>query len=157
LGRQLREVLREYAAFRQHEGEKYRALKEAWIESVGRLIRQLEQWLRETDVDKVLEIVPTLFPIAEAKLGRYEAPGLIIRLDNREVTVRPGSRHGYGTTGNGVRVQGYVDLLSGGRSTDTLLRTEDQQGERWFFQSDDADPVPLTRESFEAAMARLLG
>lgn len=155
--RTLRDVLHDYAVQQRERAEDVARKRQEWFDVVGQLLRQLEAWLREADVDGVLTFVPTTVTLAEPTLGRYEMPGLIVRLHNQQVTIQPGGRDVYGTLDNGLRIQGRVDINDGAGYTYRLLRATDGQGERWVIRGPGYDAEPLTREAFDQLMAGIFG
>lgn len=155
--RTLRDVLREHAVRQREQAEEIARKRQAWFDAVNELLRQLESWLREADAEKVLVLIPTTVVLAEPTLGRYEVPGLIVRLHNQEVVIRPGGRDVYGTLGNGLRIQGRVDLNDGAASSYRILRVTDGKDERWVVRGPGYDAEPLTREVFDQVMAGILG
>jgi hypothetical protein len=157
--RTLTDVLREYAVKHHAEFEGQRARKEEWLAAIGRLLEQLRGWLREADKDGVLRIDPEVYDIGEEALGWYEAPGLTVYLGSRQVKIKPVGR---ATTGrridgasDGLVAEGRVDLRAGAIWY-MLFRSLAEGGESWHLVAPESfKAIPLTRESFDEAMARL--
>lgn len=159
--RTLSEVLHEYAVTHHQQVEERRALRDEWVAAVRQLVNQIKEWLALADKDGVLRIDPEVYELGEESLGWYEAPGLTVYLGPRKVRLKPVGRATTGRRIEGVpgtpQAQGRVDLTAGG-TTFMLFRSPDDAGERWYVVSQDGvQGKPLTRDSFDEAMARLLG
>jgi hypothetical protein len=128
--RTLRDVLHERAERLREQAAVNRELREEWVASVARLMRQFEGWIKETDEDKVLEVVQTSHGLAEPGLGRYQAPGLKVYMGHREITIWPKERSFSKKLQDGSRSQGAV-CMSGGWLSTSFLRVPAEGGERW--------------------------
>src|SRR6266536_5609920 len=119
-------------------------MRKEWLAALGRLMEQLRQWLAEADPDGVLEVVPREYELIEARLGRYLAPGLVLRLGARQVEVKPGLRTGSSLPGPGP----YKERLAAGRvelandlRTYVLYRKRDETGEKWLIANPEKSAV----------------
>jgi hypothetical protein len=126
-------------------------LQREWISAIQRLLDQMIDWLRAADKEHLLE----------NEVGVYDAPGLAIRLDAREVKVVPAARMVVGPDlTNGivriVRAFGRVDMTDGARKY-LVFRTQVDPTEEWTIVEDEGFTFKkFTRESFEEAMQGLL-
>jgi hypothetical protein len=115
-----------------------------WLGALGRLIQQIEVWLRESDPDGLLEPVTYDVQCVEPRLGVYDAPAMKIRLSAEYAEIRPIGRfttHPLAlqtllfTPGNRQRwgnlSGGRVDVTNGERSH-LLLRSTDDGQDRWY-------------------------
>lgn len=60
-------------------------LRSEWLDALNRLLDQIRDWLRESDPEGVLELVPYKVERVEERLGVYGAPALQIRLNRADV------------------------------------------------------------------------
>jgi hypothetical protein len=91
-----------------------------WLGALHRLLEQVRAWLREFDVEEVLDIEPYEVARTEHDLGTYDAPALRIRLGAGEVTVVPMGREVpfmavRGVSGQPTELAGRVDITDGFR------------------------------------------
>jgi hypothetical protein len=136
-------------------------LQREWISAIQRLLDQMIDWLRAADKEHLLEIEEKNHRLRENEVGVYDAPGLAIRLDAREVKVVPAARMVVGPDlTNGivriVRAFGRVDMTDGARKY-LVFRTQVDPTEEWTIVEDEGFTFKkFTRESFEEAMQGLL-
>jgi hypothetical protein len=159
--RTLSEVLDEYAVKHRDKVEEFRTRRQEWIDSVTRLMNQIQQWLNETDKEKVLRIDPEIHRRGEELLGWYEVPGLTIYLGHNTAEVKVAGRSTLGRPidggKDGVKAEGRVDISGGGYHF-MLFRALTEQGEQWHIVDPDTRRSSLlTRETFDSAMARIFG
>jgi hypothetical protein len=77
------------------EGSNWRdrkRLREEWLGAVNRLFDQIQDWLRESDPEGLIEVVPYEVMRVEGQLGVYDAPALKIRLETEEADAVPMGR-----------------------------------------------------------------
>ena len=67
-------------------------LREEWIGNLQRLLDQIREWIRESDPEGVIELVPYRVERVEGRLGVYDAPALQIRLNTESADVVPMDR-----------------------------------------------------------------
>jgi hypothetical protein len=153
--------LTEYAAKNRDRVEQTRSLRQGWVEDVTRLVAQLRQWLQEADKEGVLRIEERQEEVSEEALGRYVLPGLRVLVGARQFFIRPMRRM---TTARVEmaedkleKTEGGIDLTDGGLDHYPIYRLADVSGQRWVIVPREGfPPVPLTRETFEKAVLRLL-
>ena len=153
----LTDFLKEQAEQQQSQAGQREAKRVEWVQSVERLIRQLQEWLHEADTPGVLRVTVQPHTVREQSIGGYEAPSLTIGLGSREVRVLPVARDVVGSIGDpGFRAQGLVDLTDSAFKY-LLYRRLDDRGERWVIVDDrDYSVQPLDRTTFEGALLSLL-
>jgi hypothetical protein len=156
----LSEFLKDQAAIERAQVPERQRRRDEWVQAVERLLVQIEDWLRQADTEKVLQVERTEVERREQALGFYKAPGLVIRLRNRQITVLPHARNvlDYIEGGEipGRRAQGRVDLSDGGERY-ILFRRLAERGESWWLLDEDAYRTRLLdREAFEWALLNLL-
>src|SRR5262245_20101711 len=66
--------------------------RDEWVESVGRLLHQIEEWLGEADSERILTYKRGHVRLREEEIGSYEVPLLLIVLGAREVSIKPLAR-----------------------------------------------------------------
>jgi len=157
--------LKEYLEIQADEAlrtkEERQQIIEEWTKSIYGLISQVRLWLIDSDPHHILEISTAEHRLREEKLGSYDVPGLVVRLNSREVKLIPISRYNVGPflRSGEVRVDhssGRVDLTEGGRKY-KLYRDRLEPADHWVVVDDEVYvPRNLTRETFEAAFLDLL-
>jgi hypothetical protein len=157
----LETFLAQRAEIKRGRADHETALQKEWNAAVERLLDQMTNWLRTADKERLLEIERTHHRLREMEVGVYDAPGLIVRLDAREVRVVPIARMVVGPDlSNGiiriVRSFGRVDMTDGARKY-LVFRTRIDPAEEWTIVEDEGFTFKkFTRESFEEAMQSLL-
>lgn len=128
----------------QLEGRKEKILEE-WLEALGKLYDQLEQWLRPAQAEG-LKIRRYQKEISEYELGTYQAPALEICFGLSKVRIEPVARFIVGGAGR-------VDIDSS-RGIFKLIRDSGTQG--WFIvRKTLANAEPLSESSFEALIKEI--
>lgn len=122
--------------------ERNRARAE-WLQSVRGLLDQIQDWLRASDPENLLEIVPYEVQRVENRLGIYDAPALKVRLGTDEVDIVPMGRYAIGPLaaqtmkslvgeeGTDSPAAGRVDLTNG-EWRQVLLRDIANGVDRWY-------------------------
>jgi hypothetical protein len=157
----LKEFLAEHAEIERGRADEKRAMQREWIESLRRLIGQIREWLVDSDPQHLLEVEESYHEIREVDVGVYTAPGLVIRLEAREVRLIPIARKVAGPyLSNGLirvkRAFGRADLIAGGRKY-LLYRSQAEPADEWVIVEDDGFRVKeLDRQAFEEAAQSLL-
>jgi hypothetical protein len=157
----LKEFLAEHAEIERGRADEKRAMRQEWTESLHRLIGQIQGWLTDSDPDHLLEVEESYHEIREVDVGVYTAPGLVIRLEAREVRLIPIARKVVGPhLSNGLihvkRAFGRADLIDGGKKY-LLYRSQADPTDEWVIVEDDGFVVQkLDRQTFEEAMQSLL-
>jgi hypothetical protein len=159
MSRTLSDVLHEYAVKHHARAEEIRATMNEWLNAIEELLDTCRVWLREADKDKVLRIEDDTDEIPEEPFGRYQVPILVVRLGTAEVKIQPTRRTAsrpYLSELPSIP-EGKAEMVNHLRQRSALFRLKDEQGMRWVIM----DPLtravaPLTRETFDAAMASLL-
>jgi hypothetical protein len=129
--------------------------------AIQRLLDRKIDWLRAADKEHLLEIEKKHHRLRGMDVGVFDAPGLVIRLDAREVGVVPVARMVVGPDlTNGVvrivRSFGRVDLTDVARKY-LIFRTQIDPAEEWTIVEDEGFTFKkFTRESFEEAIQDLL-
>jgi hypothetical protein len=139
-----------------------------WLGALNRLFEQVRDWLRQSDPDDLLEILPYEVERVEERLGIYDAPALKIRLGTDSVDILPVGRHVakplaiqhlQAIAGNerrwGDLSGGRVDVTDGERRYQLLRSIEDGE-DRWYAWSDKPPLTPLDRDCLEAILQDLL-
>ena len=152
------EFLNEQAAQQEATGAQTISLRKAWVQSVNRLVDQMEQWLRSADHHGVLDIEVHDVEKREEGIGRYITRGIKVRLGAREVRVAPAARFVVSAAFFGVLAnpEGRVDI-SNGESRYTLYHMKDCLEGRWLMVGEGKGYVPFDQQNFEMAMQDLLG
>ena len=91
-----------------------------WLGAIHRLLHQIQDWLRESDPEGVLDVEAYEVSRTEHDLGTYDAPALKIRLGAGEVNVLPMGREVpfmaiRGASGAATEFAGRVDISDGFR------------------------------------------
>ncbi len=140
-----------------------------WLGALNRLFAQVQEWLRQSDPDDLLEVVPYEVERVEERLGIYNAPALKIRLGTDSVDVLPVGRF----VSKNLAIQnlqlipgnerrwgdlsgGRVDITNGERRFQ-LLRSLEDGADRWYAWCDKPPPTPFDRDRLEAILQELLG
>lgn len=63
-----------------------------WLLAINRLFEQIREWLKASDPDELIEIVPYVVQRVEKPLGIYDAPAMKVRLGAAEVSIVPVGR-----------------------------------------------------------------
>jgi len=139
------------------QAEQRQAKRDEWVAAVRRLLDQIRAWLREADTTGVLRITEQTHTFHEGGIGHYEAPGLSVRLRDREVQIAPGARNTVGSVGDpSFRTQGLVVMTAGDLKYLLYRLLDERHGERWRIVNDsDYSTDLLDKDSFEAALVRL--
>jgi hypothetical protein len=139
-----------------------------WLGALNGLFDQLRDWLRESDPDGLVEVVPYEVERVEERLGIYDAPALKVRLGTDAADILPVGR--YAT--QHVMVQtlqaipenkwrwgdlsgGRVDITDGERKYQLLRSVEGGQN-RWFVWDGKPPLNPLDRGQLETILQDLL-
>lgn len=88
----LSEFLKQHAEKHQGKKEEFDRLREEWVQSIQRLMNQLQTWLREADPEHLLEAKQHFVEYNEEAIGHYTVPSLVIYLEGRRVQVVPQGR-----------------------------------------------------------------
>jgi hypothetical protein len=130
------------------------ARRDAWVQAMLRLQRQIRVWLEAHDPDQVLQFPVTNLPLKEPGLGRYLAPRMkAVAGEHSLLMVEPKYRlvkEGDPLTGH----LGRVDLVHGSRSVPLFL-ANDQDGCWVLWDEASKSSRPLDQGNFEAAVLQL--
>jgi hypothetical protein len=135
-------------------------IRDEWVAAVGRLIDQMEQWVRQADSEHVLEVKRIEVEIKEWRIGIYKAPALVIELGAIRVQVLPIARYTLGPWLDGAdttaRALGRVDITDG--TTKYSLYRYANEGGEWWMMIDDENHQPrnLDQKGFEEALLSLM-
>jgi hypothetical protein len=157
----LKEFLAAEAEKLQSERSKAMKKRDEWIESVGRLLNQIEEWLGEADSGRILTFQKGHLTLREVGIGTYDVPFVLIELGAREVSIKPVARFVAGplsSTGamRVLRSYGRVDM-SNGLDKYMMFRIEKHLDGPWIIIEEDGDRSnSFDRDSFESAFQRLL-
>lgn len=122
-----------------------------WETALKLLMMNLKQWLNPSKARRFLDYQDMPVTISEPHLGTYTVDGLKISVGDAVVEVRPKARFLAGA-------HGRVDLEYGTAATATLVRKIEGNSSAWFLLTNRRPAViPLTPESFTAALKELLG
>jgi hypothetical protein len=125
------------------------------------LIGQIQEWLRDADPGRSLDIQERYHELREVNVGVYTAPGLTIRYEAREVRIVPVARMVVGPllSDGGVRMNrafGRVDMTDGGEKF-MLFRIRMDPSDEWVIVEERGYVVrKFDRQAFEEAMQSLL-
>ncbi len=157
----LKEYLASEAEKLQSEQSDAMRKRDEWVESVGRLLAQIRNWLDEADSRRILIYKSGQMTLREAGIGTYDVPLLIIELGAREVSIKPIARFVAGplsSTGamHILRSYGRVDM--GNRLEKYMIfRTDKELDGPWIIIEEDGyRSQPFNKETFESAFQRLL-
>lgn len=149
--------------------ERKRRRKE-WTVAVNRLLDQIRDFLRESDPENLIEVLPYTVQRVEGSMGVYEAPALSIRLGTDTVEVVPSDRYARlplalqdllatspGESRWGGLSGGRVDITDGERRHILLRGIEDGQ-DHWYALQDrtSLQPIPFDRNCLESLLQDLL-
>lgn len=138
-----------------------------WLGSLNRLLDLIREWLRESDPDDLLEIVPYEVQRVEDRLGVYDAPALKIRLGTDAVDILPVGRFSVGplsfkalwnlptVSPKGDPIAGRVDFTNGERKY-WLYRSVEDGKDQWSTVDEDSHVYPLDRHRLETILRDLL-
>jgi hypothetical protein len=135
--------------------------RDEWVESVGRLLAQIEVWLHQADSGQILTYKKGNLTLREVGIGTYDVPFLLIELGAREVSIKPVARFVAGplsSTGSMhiLRSYGRVDM-SNRLYKYMLFRSEKDPVDRWvIIEEDGYRTQPFDQDSFESAFQSLL-
>ncbi len=161
----LRELLTaEAEKFRSEKAKHQHALDE-WLGLLNDLFAKIDSWLKASDPEGLLEIVPDTLTINDPALGEYKAPARRIILGMAAVEIVPRARYVIASiqpTGEPpVRAHGLVEIRTRGWASHNLYQLP---GGRWYIfdrsrplSGVEANPVEaLDADRFEAAIASQL-
>ncbi len=157
----LKDFLAEHAEIERGRADEKRAMQQEWTGALHRLIGQIREWLVDSDPEYLLEIEESHHEIREVNVGVYTAPGLVIRLEAREVRLMPIARKVVGPLLSGetirmARAFGRVDMTNGGEKF-TIFRSRKDPSDEWMIVEDWGHVVrKFDRQAFEEAMQILL-
>ena len=157
----LKEFLAAEAEKLQSERSEAMKKRDEWIESVGRLLHQIEEWLGEADSGQALTRKRGHLTLREVGIGTYDVPFLLIELGVREVSITPVARFVAGplsSTGSMHILRSYGRVDMGNRLEKYMLfRIEKDPVDRWvIIEEDGYRTQPFDRDSFESAFQSLL-
>jgi hypothetical protein len=156
----LSEFLNERARQEVAERQTRQSNVEEWQGAVGRLLRQIEGWVREADTQGLLDVEQSRTVLNEAGLGRYSVPQLEISGFGSSVTVVPRARftvytgrppHGEGRK----RADGRVDLTDGYRQV-ILYRFRTEPDDIWMMDDLKGPARQFDRAAFETVLLSFL-
>jgi hypothetical protein len=125
------------------------ARKQAWLEAVESLYRDVESWLQPSVTEGLIELRRRPIELREQHLGAYEIDELVLQAGRSEVRFTPVGRLIVGA-------QGRIDV-HGGPDVVKLVRL-DEHG--WVEVSDDEGPYrsyPLTKAQLTRILERFFG
>jgi hypothetical protein len=153
-----REWLRSHEEKEGEEGKR-RARREEWVAAADRLIGRCQAWLAEADPEGILNLHLMPQGKAEAGLGRYEIPVLVIYLEDKRVQIVPFARNTTRVLSfaphKQFQTEGRVDITNGMEKF-TLYRVHVEGKEHWYAVPERGDPVELNQDTFMAIMEDLL-
>src|SRR5690606_26964190 len=131
----LKEFLAERAETLRSEQKAAALNRDEWIESVGRLLGQMRDWLKSSDPDGFLHVNSEEFVTNEEGLGEFRLPRLVIQLGTRDVRVEPIARYVAGphSATGAIHIQrayGRVDMTDGLRKF-MIFRVDKEPQDRW--------------------------
>jgi hypothetical protein len=154
-----------FSEFLRKKGEEYHVRdrherRSEWIGAINRLFDQIRGWLRESDPEGLLDIVPYEVSRTEPILGTYDAPALKFQLGPAEAHLKPVGREVpfraiRGTTKKRTEFAGRVDITDGLREYH-LFREQHDEGDRWQFPDERNQFSYLNRQEFERILEELL-
>ena len=138
--------------------------RDEWIAAVDKLNRQIVDWLRESDPEQLLEIIPETVEKAEKGLGTYRVPALKIGVGNRMVRVVPIARNLVNPLlGDGTTLGGRVDITDGSKKymlrrilRDSSPNREGPDEAPWEVLDEHFGVTPLDRGRLESILQDLL-
>jgi hypothetical protein len=160
----LKEFLKRQAEEQRATADERDAVRREWLDSLDRLMGQLERWLRETDTEGTLKIEPMTHRLKERRVGIYDASGLRISLSTPslgtpEIRLEPIARHTSASSiaaAVGGSIEGRVDLTNDEMKY-FLYRIKKNGKDEWVMVDDrEYRPEPLERDNFEAAIQSML-
>jgi hypothetical protein len=154
------EFLNEKAEALRAQASERACIRDDWVAAVGRLLEQVEQWVRQADPKHVLEVKRIEVEIREWRIGVYKAPALVIGFRSLNVQVIPIARYPLDMRSKDAfatsRTLGRVDFTDGGRMYQLYRHVNG--GAEWWMMIDDENyrPRNLDQHSFEEALLSLL-
>ena len=161
----LRDLLKADAErYRSEKAKREQALKE-WLDLLNGLFAQIEEWLKASDPDGLLEVTADTLTITDPALGEYTAPVRRVTLGKTSVETVPRARYVIASIQppgkEPVRAHGLVEIRSRGWPSHNLYQLP---GGQWYIydlsrnlRAAEANPVePLDADNFEAAIASQL-
>lgn len=151
-----------------------RAARQEWLDSLHGLRNTIKDWLKELDPESYLVVQDREFPRLDPLLGgRYDAPGLEIKLGSNSVEVEPVSRSRNPTRGLVSLASwevseeygepgGWVQLKSSNGYIQSMFRFVPAVGEPvWILMARpsgyrDGPALPLDREQLGLVLQELL-
>jgi hypothetical protein len=136
-----------------------------WILAINRLFEQIREWLKASDPEELIEIVPYEVQRVERPLGIYDAPALKVRLGTRDVSIVPIGRYAIGpvpaniVSHSGLEeaagpVAGRVDITNGERKY-LLLRNVSTGQDRWYALDERSNATLLDQFRLETILQDL--
>jgi hypothetical protein len=157
----LKEFLNERAEIERGRADEKKAIQQEWIWAVRRLVQQIREWLLAADQEHLLRVDERYYELREVDVGVYTAPGLVIRLEAREVQILPIARMVVGPfLSNGMvrmnRAFGRVDMTSGGEKF-MLFRSQKDPSDEWVIVEEEGYTArKFDCQAFEEAIQSLL-
>jgi hypothetical protein len=154
------DFLREQAAKHDAEAKANQSTIDEWRASVGRLFRQLRDWLSTSDPDHIIHAEEKDHEVTEPGLGRYAVPRLDLRILGKWIGIIPKVRKTIGTTRPPQktapeRAAGRVDITDESRRY-VLYRFAEGGGDLWLIDDLRSEPKPLDQAAFEEALKSYL-
>jgi hypothetical protein len=169
-----REFLQEQAKKRRAAGDD-KTIQE-WQKSVAALIAQIQQWLRDSDPDGIIDVKEDETEVTEPGLGTYRVPYLSLRAFGTWIGVVPKARRTVGTAhppqqSAPERAEGRVDITDELRRY-VLYRFRKDGKDLWLIDEQGyekegawpgqaryiprSEPRPFDQEAFERALMSYL-
>ncbi len=164
----LRDLLASEAEkFRNEKAKRQQTLSE-WMSLLNGLFNQIDNWLKASDPDGLLDVTAETMTINDPALGEYKAPVRRIALGDKSVEIVPRARYvlasilPVGESEKPVRAQGLVEIRTLGWASYYLFQLP---GGHWYIQAASENlrerdsvntVVRLDADRFEAALASLL-
>jgi hypothetical protein len=157
----LQEFLKQRADHLRASSPERVRIQNEWIEAVDKLLKQIKQWLKDADLESILQVFEESVDRRESGVGVYTVHSLRIRLESQEVQVVPIARNVVGPvlTYDAIHTEksfGRVDMTNNATKF-LLFRTQREPEDQWVIVNDENYlALRLDRNSFDQAMRSLL-
>lgn len=137
-----------------------------WQAAVDALFRQCEDWIRQADTKRIVQIAYGETTLRENRLGAYRINTMTVTVDSQSVTFEPRARYVGGPLAvegqpAAVPADGRVDALVWGTASESIYRAFIGGESVWLVPRRHSDVsktrfVPLTQALFDHFLLALL-
>ena len=148
---QLVEFLRSKRGQSESPATNWQAKKEAWIQSIGSLYKQVEDMLKDSIASGDVTLRTEDMEITEDFVGTYSIPRLELTVSGERVEFRPMGATVIGATGR-VNIRGERDVV-------TLLRDDEGAESKWIMiiqRVPNLSKASLDKKTLKYALERVM-